>query len=231
MISVVDSKSNDGNSQTPSVLLPSASVGDLLLVYISFNYASGDPAINDNNGGTPLTKDKVVHTMGGGNSVTCFSRKITGSEPSTLNFVTASAAQRWDVLAAVISGWDGTTVYDVNINSFDNFSAPKSSLTCASVNTNIGGALALAIATIDGASNGTFNTPFSPSGWTDLIKDNNQQPLAISYKVIPSIGATGTCDIGCNLTGGFASALNIFSIKPLVSSTGTHIFGDEGLIA
>lgn len=219
-ISVVSSEKNSGTTTGKSVSLPSGgSVGDLLLVAITCNI-TGDPGISDNNGGTPLTKDATEQGLSGGNSVTFFSRKITGSEPSTLNF-SGGGANRWAAIAFIVSGWDGTTVYDVSISGHTNYSATKTELTASGVNTNTDGSLAIAVATVDGASNGTFSDPCSPSGWTDVAVENGQQPLAISYKVIPSAGATGDCAVGCSLNTGFGSAVTVFAIKPSESTEET----------
>lgn len=215
-ISVVSSTQNAGAAATSlSLSLPSGgTTGDLLIVIVSNN----NTTCTDNNGAAALAKDKEHVAMAGGNTLTLFSRKTDGTESGTLNF-TLAVSQRWAAVAFLVRDWDGTTVYDVASNSFTNQAAVSSTITCSGVTTGIDGALAIAVANIDGSANGTFSATASPAGWTDIQIVNTQQPVAVAYKVITTASATGNVAMACTLSAGNGAGLNIFSIKPLEGAT------------
>ena len=216
MIALVNSTNNDGASTDMTVALPSGgSVGDFLVVFMTKNYA-GTPTITDNNGSTPLIYDGGTLNMSGGNSVLVFSRFITGSEPSTLHF-TANSSDRQVLIAAIFSGVHADK-FDVAISTYTNFLGAYGSITCAGVNTVNNDALAIAIATIDGAGNGTFDNPPFAGGWSVLNYDNVQQPLAVGYKQMPTAGATGDVTVDVTQTSGNSGALTVIALKPSVST-------------
>lgn len=202
-IALVSSTTNSGFSSSPSVALPGGgSPGDLLIVFLSENTEVDS---SDNNGATPMTKDVQTPNLSGGNSMAIYSRIISGGEGGTLSF-TLATSQRWGLIAAIFSGWHGTTKYDTNPSG-----AAIGGSSCPGVTIKTPGSMAIAVVDMDGSAD-TFNSPLS-SGWTDIGIVSTQQAIAAACKIV-SAGSTGSIKI--SITGSSSShyALPIFAIRP-----------------
>lgn len=190
-----------------TVALPSGATGDLCVVIINRN--SETVTTVDNNGATPFTEqiDSVQYGGVGGGSFSVYSRVLTGTEAGPLKF-TISSANRYAVIAFVVSGEDTTTPFDTAFA--DGADESSTAPTCPTVTTNTDGAMAIAVAGTDGTGNGTFSAV--PGTYTEIAKVNLQQPLSAAYAIISPAGATGAQDF--TTTGGNNGTLTIFAIKP-----------------
>lgn len=206
---IIGANSNSGSSTTPSVTMPEALPGDLLMVIVSNNNAN----CADNNGAQATTEDGDYTGFSGGNAMAVYSRVVTGEEPSTLNYTLASS-QRWAIIAFIVRNWNGTTIYDVSPSGGVSSGGTPSHIDCASATIGVNNALAIAVANIDGNANGSFNNPSSPSGWNDVKIENGQQPVVVGFKRVQA-GATGVVSMTCTTTGGAGAGLNVFSIRPM----------------
>ena len=209
-IALVNTNTNSGSSSAPSVTLPAGSVGDALIVVINHN--DGTLTNSDNNGATPLAKDLEFGTINpdaGGGGQTIFSRILTGSEPSTLNF-TQTGSNRWAITAFILSGVD-STIYDVAPPSASTKALPGTTVNSASVTTLTDGAWAIACAIIDDAT-GAWDSGASGS-YTQLSIVNAQEPQKIMYQAVATAGASGACTFTPTFSTNIA-ALGQFAIKP-----------------
>lgn len=219
---------NSGSSAAPSVSLPTSGVtGDLLFVLISHN--DGTLTTADNNGLTPLAEDFDSGNDAGGMGVSIYSRVMTETEPSTLNF-TMSGSNRWAITSFIIGEWDGTTKYDVAIDTFD-YQLSTTTPSCAEITTITNGAWAIAFLGID---SGTNTITGGPGGsWVEIATVNTQQPLAVYYLEKATAGATGsagfTVSASTNCLG-----MRQFAIKPSgtppVAITRNGLVTDSGVI-
>lgn len=214
---------NSGTSTTPSVSLPaSGAVGDILIAIISHN--DGTVTVADNNGATPMTEDYDSGNDAGGLGLAIYSRVITGSEPSTLNF-TISASNRWAITSFILTG-QHATLYDVAISTYD-IRLTTTTHTCNSCTTNTNGAWALAIDTLDSGTN-TFSA--GPGGsWTQIATVNAGQPLAVYYLLQSTAGATGNASY-TSASSGNSLAMRQFAIKMATASTSVKDLIGSGFI-
>lgn len=199
-----------------SVSAPSGTTtGDLVKVVVQ---ANGQTTIVDNNGATPFTEqvDDYKPNTAEGHTVSIFSRVIQAGDPATYNF-TSGASGRWGVVALCATD-SVTPVDDVapsTTNATNRDSYPDGNATTASINTGVDNAIHIIAACWDTSAIGTI-TP--PSGYTLLADANGGgEPVHVSYKVIPTAGATGTT-VSSNTEVSSYIAFS-FSIKAGVSST------------
>lgn len=201
-------QTNSGSSSNPSVTKPTGlSNGDLVIVVINHN--SDTVNTSDNNGSAPFTNGGEFDYQpgAGGGSVAVFYRVIDGTEGSSLNF-TLGSSQRWAIVAFAVSGEDTSMPLDTSIadGNDENSSAP----TCPGVNTNTDGAMAIAVACIDGTG-ASFTG--GPATFTEVGTVNAQQPLSVFYKIISPAGATGNQDFSTSVSINNGT-LTIFAVKP-----------------
>ena len=218
-ISLQGSSTSTGLSTTPSLIAPSGGVsGDLMIVMVTHN--NGTSTVVDNNGATPCSEDIDTGNDAGGQGQAIYSRVLGASEPGTYNF-TLSSSERWVTIGFTVTGWDGSTKYDLAPATPANFETTTSAPTCPGGTTVTNNAWVIATAQTDGVGNGTFTA--GPTGYTEILRQAGTQPAAVYYIDQATAGTTGDADFTISVAGN-NMAQRLFAIKPAVAG-GQTFFG------
>jgi len=90
-----------------SIAAPTGTVaGDLVIIIV---HGNGNTTIVDNNGATPFTEDLTDYSPLTSDTVSIFSRRIVGGDPTTYNF-TLGASSRWSIIASTWQNPNATTM-------------------------------------------------------------------------------------------------------------------------
>jgi hypothetical protein len=147
---------------------------------------NGNTTIVDNNGGTSFTEDlNDEQEVTAGITLSVFTRRILGGDPSTYNF-TIGASGRWTAVAIAVQNPDGTTIYDVTPAVGDKTAAAAFGI-APSITTSTDQSLHFALVGVDGDTNVVTGTP---AGYT-VLQNGGNQTIAVAYKVITPAGSTG----------------------------------------
>lgn len=176
------SSSAGGTSTAPSVGAPAGTAtGDLALLII---HSNGAVTIVDNNGSTAFTEDVNDFQNGANQTISLFSRRIQGGDPSTYA-ATLGSSQNWTAVAIALQNPNTSTIYDV-VSS--NNSGVSASPTANSINTTSANALHFVVVGMDGGATTITGTP---AGYTVEKNTTGGRNVAVCYKVIASASATG----------------------------------------
>lgn len=177
------SQNTAGSGTAITVSAPAGTVtGDVVFVIVTIN---GVTTLVDNNGGTPFTEnlnDEQEATAG--NTMSVFSRRIVGGDPSTYAF-TGGASGRWTATAVTLQNPHASTIFNVTpaVGNKNSTSTPAS----PTITTTTNNALHFAIV----GSDGTSNTVVSGPATYTVVTSGGQQAQSLYYKVIATAGATG----------------------------------------
>lgn len=184
---VRSSSINTTSGSAVTVAAPAGTTtGDVVIVIVSCN---GNTTIVDNNGSTPFTEDlNDFQETVGGETVSVFSRRIVGGDPSTYAFTTGLSG-RWTAVAVTFQSPHASVIYDVapdtaNSSAFTpNTTAPTSDA-ITTINAN---ALHVIAVLPDGPATAVSGTP---AGYT-ILQNGGDQTIAAGYLLIASPGSTG----------------------------------------
>lgn len=159
--------------------------GDLVVVVV---HANGTVTIVDNNGSTPFTEDlDDLQEAGAGQTVSVFTRRIVGGDPSTYSFTIGSSG-RWTCTAVTFQNPHASVIYDV-APAVGNSGTTTTAGTLDSPSITTTNANAIHV--VSGNSDGDTNTiTGTPAGYT-VQQNGGNQTTAIATKVITSPGSTG----------------------------------------
>jgi len=211
----VRSSSNSGAGAVGTAVSVSApagtTTGDVVIVIV---HSNGQTTIIDNNGGTPFTEDLNDYKPNTteGHTLSVFSRRIQGGDPSTYNF-TLGGTNRYAVVAVCFTGVDASSIYDVGIAT-ENVGGSSGSITVDDITTLTDGSAHLIAAGWDTAAGSSFTYP---SGYTNTSSRTTNQPLAVCYKIISPAGATGAQQLS---NSEFGARVGISCAIKAASSTG-----------
>jgi hypothetical protein len=168
-----------------SVAAPAGTTtGDLVVVVVHCNNLT---TIVDNNGATPFTEDlNDRQNAATSQTVSLFTRRILGGDPSTYNF-TLGASNRWTAVAVAFQSPHASVIFDAAISTADAANG-TGSFNVPSVNTATTEAIHCSVFCADVAGNSITGTP---AGYT-VQQNGGDQDIAFATKVISVPGATGT---------------------------------------
>ena len=184
------SNSNSSTTGTAvSVTAPTGTTtGDVVIISVHCN---NQTTIVDNNGATAFTEDinDYKPNTTGGHTLSIFSRRIVGGDPSTYNF-TIGTSGRWSIIADTWQNPNASSIYDVspstaNAANADNSSA--STINAPTITTLTSNAIHVVHGYFD---DGSAGNPSGPAGYSAGGADNDE-PQGAFYKVIAAAGATG----------------------------------------
>lgn len=183
------SSSNSATTGTAvSVTAPTGTTtGDVVIVTVHCN---GQTTIVDNNGATAFTEDLNDYKPNttAGQTLSVFSRRIVGGDPSTYNF-TIGATGRWNVIAVALQNPDPSTIYDVTPTGGNNRDTTlAATVSAASITTTTANAIHFCVGCID---TNALTMSGTPAGYTVEKNVSPNQTTAVVYKVIAAAGATG----------------------------------------
>jgi len=216
------SSSNSSSTGTAiSVSAPAGTTaGDLVVISVQGN---GQTTIVDNNGSTPFTADLSDYKPNtvDGHTVSIFSRRIVGGDPSTYNF-TLGASNRWSIVAIAFSDPDPTTIYDVapsSANAIGKYDGGVPSYGTTADAPSITTTTDLAIHVVGGyADDGAGGAMSGPAGYTSRGTPVNE-PQILATKSITPAGATGAQTV--TATAGTAMIALSFAVKNHASAGAT----------
>lgn len=230
-ITFVVSASNNGNSASPSVTTPAGiQSGDVIIASIHGNGST--PSITDNNGSNPFTDSGLgLREVNNTSASTRIMYRVAGSSEPASYAWTLGESNRWTVIISVYRGVDTSTIFDVAPSAaLENkaIGVSPASVATTDITTLTDGAEIIAIGLLDSASVTFTATP--GDSFNSRENKSGQQLAALADKLKTTAGLqssvswTQSSNVGWNAY--------IFSLKQAAAaSTGTHIFGDEGLIA
>lgn len=160
--------------------------GDLVIVVVHYNNST---TIVDNNGSTPFTEDlNDYQETTTGLTISVFSRRIQGGDPTTYNF-TGGSNTRWTVVAVTFQNPHASTIYDVAPTSGNSNQSgvAVATLTSLSINTLTNAAIHCVVCCPDNPATAIVK----PAGYTEEQNNATNQAVDFSDKVITSAGATG----------------------------------------
>lgn len=175
-----DSTTNTGNGTALSVTAPTGTVaGDIVILLTQIN--NGTETITDNNGGTPFAEDIAECRPVSSPSMTIsfWSRRIVGGDPSSYAFTASGAASDWRVTAVTVQSPHGSIIYDAGPTQ--NCQGSLSTLTALGLTTSSNNALLYVFFASD-SSTATFSSP--PSGYTERENSGGaERPHWVGEKV------------------------------------------------
>lgn len=179
------SRNQAASGTAVSVSAPTGTAtGDVVICIVCCN---GVTTIVDNNGSTSFTEDLNDESEAtAGITLSIFSRRIVGGDPSTYNF-TIGASGRWTCVAIAFQNPDGSTIYDVTPAVGDKTAAVAFGV-APTITTSTDNSLHVCLVGVDGDTNVVTGTP---AGYT-VEQNGGNETIAVAYKVITPAGATGT---------------------------------------
>lgn len=186
-------RSASSNSSTTgtaiSVSAPAGTTaGDVVIVSVHCN---SQTTIVDNNGGTPFTEDinDFKPNTSNGHTVSIFSRRIVGGDPSTYNF-TSGASDRWSIIAMAIQNPNTTDIYDVapsTGNAANRDDSTTNTLNAPAITIGSDNAIDVVCGYEDDGAGGAMT---GPAGYTAQAQPVNEPQVMLTKTV--NAGTTGT---------------------------------------
>jgi hypothetical protein len=221
MATTVRASSNNSASTGTAISVSAptgTTAGDVVIISV---HGNGQTTITDNNGGTPFTADisNYKPNTTNGHTVSIFSRRIVGGDPSTYNF-TLGATGRWSITAVTFQTPSTTAIYDVapnTANAANRDDSTASTLNAPTITTTTPNAIHIVCGYSDDGTGGAMT---KPTGYTEQGNPVNE-PQTVSTKVIASASATGAQTVTAT-TNSPMIALS-FAVRDVGNDTATSV--------
>lgn len=164
--------------------------GDLSIVSVA---ANGNTTIVDNNGGTTFTEDlNDYQETTTSQTVSIFSRRMTGSEPDPYAF-TIGASDRWTAHADCFQNPHASVIYDGNPTGTNGANTGGTGFfSSAAVTTAYNNSIVMQVGVADNSGNSINSTP---SGYT-VEQNSGNQAMAFADKVKATAGTEAAQTFG-----------------------------------